>query len=243
MKINVLHLYYDLLNLYGETGNIIVLSKHLTDQGVKLSLEKKTVGDDISFSDYDFVYIGSGTEKNQIVALNDLIRYKDELKTALDNGLVMLATGNSFEIFGEFIQDTDQSVIEALKIFNFYSKREKERTTSDIIYTADFLDNKIIGFVNKMSNTFNIDNYLFKVEFGVGGGKEKDFEGIRENNFFGTYVIGPVLVRNPHFMKYLTELICKRKNPEFVLNEIKYENEDKAFEVTLKELTARKDKK
>lgn len=59
----ILHLYYDLMNLYGEYGNVVVLVKHLEDQGEEVIVDKKTIGDQIDFTQYDFIYCGSGTEK------------------------------------------------------------------------------------------------------------------------------------------------------------------------------------
>lgn len=240
MKITILHLYYDLLNLYGEIGNIKILCRHLSDQNVEYTLDNKTVGDDIDFSKYDFIYMGSGTEKNQIVALNDIIRYKNDLKTAIENNAVILATGNSYEIFGQYIMDAQQNKIEALNIFNYYAKRDTDRITSDIIYSADFLENKIIDFINKMSRIYNIEHHLFKAEFGIGDNDQKDFEGIRHLNFFGTSVIGPILVRNPHFLAYLIKLICNSKDSGFKHREVNYEYEQKAYETTLRELMLRK---
>ena len=78
--IRILHLYHDLLNLYGEYGNISILKKHLEDQGEEVTVEKKSIGDDFSFEDYDFIYSGAGMESNTMVALKDLKKRKDSLK-------------------------------------------------------------------------------------------------------------------------------------------------------------------
>ena len=97
--IKMLHLYYDIMNLYGDYGNISILKKHIEDQGFEVTLDKKTLGEDIYFNEYDFIFIGSGTEKNLDVILNDIRRYKAEIKEFIDKEKVILLTGNSFEIF------------------------------------------------------------------------------------------------------------------------------------------------
>ena len=84
MEINILHLYYDLLNLYGENGNIKALKKHLEEQNIKVNIEFLTLNDKIDFKKYDFVYIGSGTEKNLNLALKDLIKYKKSIKEYIE---------------------------------------------------------------------------------------------------------------------------------------------------------------
>lgn len=144
MAIKLLHLYPDIMNLYGDYGNIVMLKKHIEDQGFSVILDKKSIGDEINFDEYSFVYIGSGTEKSMDRVLKDLQRYKDKLEKYINDKKFILATGNSFEMFGAKI-DGD----EGLNIFDFEVKREKDRTTSDIIYNSDYLKNDIVGFVNK----------------------------------------------------------------------------------------------
>ena len=100
MIIKILHMYYDLMNLYGEYGNIKILESHLKDAGVEVIVDKKTVGDNFKINDYDFIYIGSGTEKNQAVVLEDLKKHKNELKQYIESNKYALFTGNSFEMLG-----------------------------------------------------------------------------------------------------------------------------------------------
>ena len=76
-NINILHLYYDLLNLYGESGNIIALRDTLRDQGLEVNIDKKTLGDTIDFMKYDIVYIGQGMAQERAEALKK--RVEDEL--------------------------------------------------------------------------------------------------------------------------------------------------------------------
>ena len=147
--IKMLHLYYDIMNLYGDYGNIIILKKHLEDQGFEVLLDKKTIGEDVTIEDYDFIFIGSGTERNLDVVLNDIKKYEENLKEYIDKEKVILLTGNSFEMFGKSIDDK-----EALKIFDYETKREKDRTTSDVIYKSQFLENKVVGFVNKCTKIY-----------------------------------------------------------------------------------------
>ena len=75
MNIKVAHLYYDLMNLYGESGNVKALKMQLEGQGIKTTIKFLTIDDDLNFKDYDIVYIGSGTENNQKIVLNHLLKY------------------------------------------------------------------------------------------------------------------------------------------------------------------------
>ena len=230
MDIKILHLYYDIMNLYGEYGNIKVLEKHLIDQGVNTFVDKKSIGDEIDFSSYDFIYIGAGTENNQLYVLEDLKKRKESLKEYIENGRYALFTGNSYELLGKKVNDT-----EALNLFDFESKITDERITSDVICTCDLIDSKIIGFINNMSTISNNDKPLFNV---LKGGNTKE-EGIKYKNTFGTHLIGPILFRNPKLLKYFVNNLCLSKDEKFIYKEIEYYEEEMSYKIALNELEER----
>ena len=92
--IKILHLYYDLLNLSGEQGNILALKKAFNNQNVEVKLYCLSVDDKIKFSDYDLIYMGNGSNSNFSIALEDIKKYKKELHLSRDNGkLVVDAIG------------------------------------------------------------------------------------------------------------------------------------------------------
>lgn len=235
MVIKILHLYYDLMNLYGEYANLKILEKHLNDQGFEVIIEKKTIKEEIQFENYDLVYIGAGTEKNEAIILNDLIKYKEDIKNYIDKQKFIIATGNSFEIFGKTIDGK-----EGLNIFDFEVTRTSDRITSDVIYTSNYFEDKVVGFVNKMGNVVHNINPLFTVEFGIGTNENNDYEGIKYKNFYGTYLLGPILLRNPYLLKKLVADICKLKNDKFVYKVKKYKNEEEGYKLVLNELEKRK---
>ena len=82
--------------------------------------ECKLQMNELYFSKYDFVYIGSGTENNQKIALNDLLRYKKDIKDYIESGKFLLATGNSIELFGKYIIDLLEKKHKGLNIFPYY---------------------------------------------------------------------------------------------------------------------------
>ncbi|MBQ2825534.1 MAG: glutamine amidotransferase [Clostridia bacterium] len=212
MQIKILHLYHDFMNLYGEYGNIRLLTKALEGKGCEVALDKKTVIDTaIDFTDYDFIYCGAGTESKRTFALNHLKGFKDSLKSAFDNGKVILFTGNSWEMLGKSITLADGTVLEGINLFDFEAKEQNtKRLTGDIKAKAEFLSTELIGFINKCSSVENVTSPLFTLTM-----KPESFtfenEGIHENNLFGTQIVGPVLVKNPEFCEYIAELITQNK--------------------------------
>lgn len=143
-SIKILHLYHDILNLYGDYGNVEILRKHIEDQGFKVEVEKKTINDEIELDKYLLIFIGSGTERSLDRALKDIRRNKEQFVKFINSKRVLLATGNSFELFGKKIDNED-----ALGIFDFETQRDKDRTTSDVIYSSQYLKQDTVGFVNK----------------------------------------------------------------------------------------------
>lgn len=220
--IKIAHLYYDLMNLYGESGNILALTTALKRQGVKYTVTEVTKKDKIEFSKYDIFYMGMGTEKNQNIVLNDILKYKKEIQKVIKKK-VFIMTGNSYELFGLKINDTD-----ALGIFDFESKKEEKRIVKEQVYKTSFLNSPVIGFQNRGSINNNEENHLFEIIDGNGNNNISTYEGIHINNFYGTYTVGPLLVRNPHLLdKILKDYLesCK-----YTYKEIKDTPEYKAYD-------------
>ena len=226
----ILHLYPDLMNLYGDYGNITVLKKHLEDQGEKVKVERKEINQVIDFSRYDFVYMGSGTHNNMLAALDAFRKFKHMFKLYLDNGGIALFTGNAVDLLGNKIDDHN-----GLGILDFETHTTEKRFTGDVVvHNSDF--GSVVGFINKSSIVEGATkNALFTYEFKDNNLPDEQFEGYRYYNLFATHIIGPVLVKNPPFMKYLVRLLADENYQEMY-----YENESRAYDVNIKELRKRK---
>lgn len=207
----IIHLFADLCNLYGDYGNVCALKRMLENKGQNVEVEYQSIDDEIDVSGAVFVFIGSATERNQKVALNYLQSYKDNIKTALDNGTVILATGNSFEIFGQSVTDCDGTKHEGLSFFPYETVEGKERIVTDSLCDTSLCGGEIIGFVNKASLTTGADSPLFDVRQGSGNGKDDNKEGVHYGNFYGTHLIGPVLIRNPQLCEYFADMLIKKQ--------------------------------
>lgn len=254
----ILHLYHDIMNLYGEYANVSALERMLEKSGVKFTTDRLTLFDNADLGDYDFIYIGSGTEKNQKLVLQDFKKYKDFLVEYINSGKVILMTGNSFEMLGKTITDSDGKVYDGLGIYDFtVTEQNKRRVTGDIVYTSDILTKPIVGFVNKCSeikcdyndyhngthaipsedNKF-LEKPLFTVKYGLGNCEGSKEEGLRNHNLFATHVTGPIMIKNPHFLEYIALQISKNTDGfKPCTNYLDYERA--GYEITLGELTKR----
>lgn len=239
MEIKILHLYYDIMSLYGEYANLETLKRRLEAQNnVTVTVDKATVGDTAELSAYDLIYIGSGTEKGELRVLSDAMKYRNAFCSFKNEGKIILATGNGFELFGKSVTCADGTSHEALGLFDYETYlTDKKRTTVDQICTTELLDRDVVGFINRASEIRNVRSPLFRVRYGVGNSDGDCFEGVGEGNFFGTHITGPVLMKNPHFADLIASVICKNAGTEYMPAVSEYEQ--KAYEITLKALEER----
>lgn len=198
--IKIAHLYYDLMNYYGEQGNVLALKTAIEYAGFKVNVKTLSVDDEIDFEKYDIFYMGTGTKRNQEIVRKDILKYKDKIGNVIDKKMFIM-TGNSYELFGKKIDDK-----KCLGIFNFESKTT-DRIVGEQVFKSDIIKETIIGFQNRFSSNNIKDDYLFEVIKGTGNDPESKVEGIHKNNFFGTYLLGPILIRNPYFKDALLKYI------------------------------------
>lgn len=233
MNIKIAHLYYDLMNLYGDSGNVKALKFYLEKQGVKVSVKLLSIDDEFCLDDYDIIYIGSGTENNQKMVLNHLLKYRTKIDELIENNKFFLITGNAFELFGKEITDMNDSTYKALNIFDYTSKQEKKRKVDEALFKCSLIDDYVIGFQNQSGMACGNFN-LFEVIKGIGSNIDNKVEGLHYKNFYGTYLIGPILVRNPKFLNYFIRELISSKNPKFKFKKVNQTFEKKAFENVVK---------
>ena len=230
MNIKVAHLYYDLMNLYGESGNVKALKMQLEGQGIKTTIKFLTIDDDLNFKDYDIVYIGSGTENNQKIVLNHLLKYKKDIEDAIEKGVHFICTGNALELFGNVIEDVNNKKYTALAMFDFDVKQEEVRMVDEVLFKTDLINKYILGFQNQSGHIKSDILNLFDVVKGIGSYIGSKKEGIHYKNFYGTYVIGPILVRNPELLKYLVKEIINKNNKNFKFKKFNQKLEIEAYD-------------
>ena len=238
MSIQLLHLYPDLMNLYGEYANVAALRRSLERQGAEVVVRTGTLYEDIDFSDADFVYMGAGTESAQFTALEDLRRYESAVRAALERGAVVLATGNAMELFGGSITSPDGTAHAGLGLFPFRTTvSDTARIQGDCLAVGAATGQTAVGFVNKASQTTDVEHPLFRMEHGPGNNAGTAEDGVWEGSFYGTHLIGPLLMKNPHVNAYFTELLCRRTGLPYQPQDCPHEQ--RAYEVTLRALQER----
>lgn len=224
--INILHLYYDLLNLYGENANTRCIERSLKLNKIKVNVDYKSVGDKIDFKKYDLIYIGSGSEEDLLLALNDIKFRYDGIKDFIDSNKYLILTGNAMDLFGEYIETNEK--IEALGLFKYHTKfisestfenASTDRIVGEVRATTKLIDKEIIGFQNRCDLNINIKTPLFKTDIKFSNDLKNDNEGFTYKNIYATHIIGPILVRNPYLTDYILKKLCDDKKLNYKVSD------------------------
>lgn len=214
-EINIAYLYYDILNLYGENGNIKVLKKHIEEQNIKVNIHFLTIKDKIEFNKYDLCYVGAGTEDNLKIVLQNIKKYKKELAAYIESNKFFVATGNALNMFGSYMLEGKNTIIETLNILDYYVVEEDFRMIDESILESNFIREPLIGFQNQNTTLSNNKNVMFKVIKGIGSYPNSKTEGVNYKNFYGTYLLGPLFARNPKFTEFFIKKLINNKYKDF----------------------------
>lgn len=231
--INILHLYSKSMDLYGDYKNLHVLCQRIRETGNEVRVDTAELFEDLHFEGYDLVYLGHGKARNLAAAADHFVPYGEAVKAAIENGQLWLVTGNARQLFGRSFTTPDGSRKNGIGLFDYTGVETGKVFVSDMIAHPTYdPEATVYGFANRTAYLEGENRYpLFKVITGFGDGKTPDgAEGTLYRNFFGTWSMGPVLVRNPSLMK---EILKRLLGEDF--SECDFRLEEKALELVISE--------
>lgn len=231
MKVEVL--FPEFCNLYGDISNMTYLKQCLPDaEFIYTSYEQEPA---FVSQDVQFIYMGTMTESAQEAVREKLQPYVEKIEESIAKKVVWLVTGNAIEIFCDYIQNEDGTKVPGLAMFPMNAQRDMmHRHNSLFLGEVDGIE--VVGFKSQFSMLYgnNQNNYFMKASRGIGINETTEFEGIRKENFFATYVLGPILVMNPKLTKMLLQK-AGVENPKLAFEE----DALKAYEIRYKEFLKR----
>lgn len=217
MKIKILHLYPDLLNLYGDRGNIACLVKRLEWRGISAEVAKYTCDDtaDFNLSDVDIVFVGGGSDREQKIVCDKLLEHKKAIKDYVEDNGVLVAVCGGYQLLGKYYK-LENETIQGLDILDIYTEQGKKRLIGNVVLNSKITNSKIVGFENHGGRTY-IGNHtpLGTVDYGVGNDDKSGCEGVVYKNVVATYLHGPLFPKNPKLCDYVLTNAIKRKNSAF----------------------------
>ncbi|MCQ1531611.1 type 1 glutamine amidotransferase [Lutispora saccharofermentans] len=222
-ELRICHLYPNLLNLYGDIGNIKTLKKRSEWRGISAKVINLTIGESFVPENYDIVFLGGGQDYEQEIAQNDLLKQKsNEIKNAIKNDKVFLCICGGYQMLGKFYKTWDGKEIEFLGALDLWTIGSKKRMVGNIVFQCDFLqsedcDGRIVGFENHSGRTYLGPEVkpLGKVLSGYGNNGEDGYEGAIYKNVYCSYSHGSLLPKNPALADHLITKALKQKYKDF----------------------------
>ena len=216
MKLKICHLYPDVLNLYGDGGNIRCLTQRLSWRGIETELKKLPIGSKDRLSDADLIFIGGGQDFEQQVLLEDLHRGRDrELCAAIEDGVTVLAICGGYQLLGSYYETHDGQRCDFIGALDLYTVGAKKRMIGNYMFRCgEALGGMtVVGFENHSGRTHLGSSLvpLGQVLSGFGNNGDDGTEGAHYKNVFGTYSHGPMLPKNPAFADLLLRTALERR--------------------------------
>ncbi|KXT77376.1 putative amidotransferase [Streptococcus sp. DD10] len=213
-QLNIAHLYGNLMNTYGDNGNILMLKYVAEKLGCAVKIDIVSLNDPFDANYYNIVFFGGGQDYEQSIVAKDLPFKKEELGKYIEKNGVLLAICGGFQLLGQYYIESSGRRIEGLGLMGHYTlNQEKNRYIGDIkIHNSEF-NETYYGFENHQGRTFLSDKEkpLGQVVYGNGNNKEDGSEGVHYKNVFGSYFHGPILSRNAKLAYRLVTTALKNK--------------------------------
>ena len=212
--LKIAHLYGNLMNTYGDNGNILMLKYVAEKLGARVQIDIVSLEDKFDKDYYDLAFFGGGQDYEQTIVARDLPAKKDSLEEFINHDGVVLAICGGFQLLGQYYIEASGRRIEGLGIMGHYTLNQKNnRYIGDIKIYNDEFDETYYGFENHQGRTFLSEDEkpLGRIIYGNGNNKEDQSEGVHYKNVFGSYFHGPILSRNANLAYRLVTTALKNK--------------------------------
>ena len=210
-KLCIVHLYPDLLNLYGDRGNVQCMVMRCRWRGIDAEVKEYRLQDKIDFGEADIVLLGGGSDREQQIVCTRLQEIREDFHAYVEDGGTVIAVCGGYQLLGHYY-DLPGERMKGLSLVDLYTEQGSPRLISNIVLKNDELPYEIAGFENHGGRTYIGENRPFgKVLFGHGNNGKDGQEGVMYKNVIGTYLHGPLLPKNPHVCDRLLGSALKRK--------------------------------
>ena len=201
-SIRICHLYPEMLNLYGDRGNVLCLVRRLAWRGIGCEVVGVGRGDVLRAADFDLIFIGGGQDAEQSALMEDLRAKKAaELRAAAADGCAILGICGGYQLLGHYYETAGGERLEYLGLCDFATVAAPEherRLIGNLVFELPD-GTRVVGFENHGGRTRLGEDALplGRVVHGFGNNGEDGTEGVHVGNIFGTYAHGPALPKNP----------------------------------------------
>lgn len=218
MELRICHLYPDLLNLYGDRGNLMTLAGRARWRGIDVRVGELRLGDPLGSEDHDLYFIGGGEDRQQRLAAPDLRERKgDALRAAAERGAVVLAVCGGYQLLGHYYRPSEGEDLIGLGLLDLttvHPGKRVRRLIGNIVIRSRMIGGTLVGFENHGGRTRLGPGAqpLGDVVAGSGNNGEDRSEGAVFRHVYGTYLHGPLLPKNPAFADRLIAAALERRH-------------------------------
>jgi lipid II isoglutaminyl synthase (glutamine-hydrolysing) len=216
-------LYPDLMNIYGDRGNILTLLKRAEWRGFDARLVELGRGTTKQMDEVDVFFFGGGQDREQALVYEDLLEFKQPpLEQAVDGGAMVLAVCGGYQLLGHYYETADGEKFPGIGMIDVRTEAGRKRFIGDVIVDTDIetLNPKtLVGFENHSGRTVlgPAARPLGKARLGHGNNGFDGMEGCLQGTVVGTYLHGSLLPKNPHLADYLIRNALIRRGVDELL--------------------------
>lgn len=243
--LNLCHLYPELMNLYGDRGNMIALQRRCQWHGITARVMGLGPGQELDPAEYDIIFIGGGQDKEQRAIAPDLVEVKGpSLIKAVEQGVVLLAVCGGYQLLGHYYRPVEGEILPGLGLLDIRTEGGRRRLIGNVVIESD-LDSDgprtIVGFENHSGRTFLGPGVrpLGRVISGWGNNGEDRTEGAVYRNAIGTYLHGSLLPKNPWLADWLVARALERRYGTALLDSLDDSMEERAHAAAINRAISR----
>ncbi|HPY85632.1 MAG TPA: glutamine amidotransferase [Ruminococcus flavefaciens] len=218
--VKILHMYADMLDLYGDSGNMEVIGYRCRMRGIDCQVDTYSIDSEMpDFASYDLIYIGGGADLEQQHISADLLKCREGIKKAYESGTFLFLICGGYQLMGKYYRDADGNDIPGLGLFDYFTvapDSRKLRCIGNIVIRTTFTGETVdmVGFENHGGQTQGVKTPLGEVLYGNGNCSKSKYEGYYEKNVIATYSHGPCLSKNPEIADYMISYCVNRGSDE-----------------------------
>lgn len=237
-RLTIHHLYSDMMNLYGDRGNVISIRKRCEWRGIPVEVVDVGLGEPLKPTGCDLFLFGGGQDREQALLAGDLSGSKGaDLRAIVEDGGVVLGVCGGYQLMGHYYETPEGEKLPGVGAFDLHTeprKPDEERLIGNVLIRVPLPDGsrrEVVGFENHGGRTYlgeDIEPFGTLVA-GFGNNGKDGTEGARRNNAYGTYLHGSLLPKNPWFTDMLIASALRRADDSFELESLDDVAEETAF--------------
>src|ERR687884_1228457 len=234
--VRLVHLYPDLMSVYGDRGNVLALVRRAEWRGIPIEVRERSLGDRLDPDEVDLVFFGGGQDREQAVVSADFLRQKgDAVREAVEDGAALLSVCGGYQLLGQSYTTVDGQELPGAGLFDIRSVPGPRRHIGNVLIETDLDDQRrtLVGFENHSGRTYLGRGVqpLGRAVVGAGNNGEDGTEGAVYRNAVGCYLHGSLLPKNPWLAdRLLTAALSHRLQEPVTLEPLNDELEEHAHE-------------